>query len=62
MPKDTAVFDALSQSSSAYVAKHAGARPKRMQSASASSKHVSRFSKGTTKSYYPDDYFKRVGY
>ena len=59
--KEQNLYDALSQSSNAYVAKHGTAKPKRMQSANASSKNGSRFSKGT-KTYYPDEYYKRVGY
>ena len=60
-PKEQNLYDALSQSSNAYVAKHGALKPKRMQSANASSKNGSRFSKGT-KTYYPDEYYKRVGY
>lgn len=60
-PHEQNLYDALSQSSNAYVAKHGALKPKRMQSANASSKNGSRFSKGT-KTYYPDDYYKRVGY
>ena len=59
--KQQEFFDTLSRSSNAYVAKHGNVRPKRMQSASASSKGHSRFTR-TTKSFYPDEYFKRVGY
>ena len=54
------LLDVLSQSSNAYVPKHGGIKQKRMQSAS-SSKAGSRFSRGT-KTYYPDEYSKRVGY
>ena len=54
----------LSKMSGAYIAKHGTLKPKRLQSASLvqqSSKQGSRFSKGT-KTYYPDDYYKRMGY
>ena len=54
------LLDVLSQSSNAYVPKHGGLKQKRLQSAS-SSKAGSRFSRGT-KTYYPDEYYKRVGY
>lgn len=56
--------ETMSRTSNAYAAKHgASGRPKRMQSAHPSSKQAnSRFSKSSTKAYYPDDYYKRVGY
>jgi hypothetical protein len=54
------MLDALSQSSNAYVPKHGVLKNKRLQSANTNSK-VSRFSQNT-KTYYPDNYYQRVGY
>lgn len=55
------MMDALSQSSSAYVPKRGVLKKGRMQSANHSSAKQSRFSQNT-KTYYPDNYYKRVGY
>ena len=51
--------DAISQASGAYVGKRSSTRPARQMSA-----HHSKMIKLTpnAKTYYPDDYYKRVGY
>lgn len=53
----TADYDTLSQTSGAYVGKH-GRRPIRVSSAQSKTMKLA----GTAKTYYPNGYYKRVGY
>ena len=53
----TADYDTLSQTSGAYVGKH-GKRPVRVSSAHSKTLKLG----GTAKTYYPNGYYKRVGY
>ena len=53
----TAEYDTLSQTSGAYVGKH-GRRPMRVSSAHSKTIKLG----GTAKTYYPNGYYKRVGY
>lgn len=53
----TAEHDTLSQASGAYIGKH-GKRPTRVSSAHSKTLKLG----GTAKTYYPNGYYKRVGY
>ena len=53
----TADYDTLSQTSGAYIGKH-GKRPMRVSSAHSKTLKLG----GTAKTYYPNGYYKRVGY
>ena len=53
----TAEYDTLSQTSGAYIGKH-GKRPGRVSSAHSKTLKL----QGSAKTYYPNGYYKRVGY